>query len=177
MPGFSDDCLSLGYTRTSCESHPLQDVTNYLVLSSAEPFTWASSVSSCDSRYFSPQGCVFLCVSHACHIHWVYCVRIYMQLSWLLREDVLVISLIKKYCGMFSDGIQKGAEWLPYTHTYLLGTSKITLVHTMLLFGNFFYSEAWTLFKNIVTVPYNNSKWGLWLSSSKEKVKKKKIVV
>lgn len=95
MPGFSDDCLSLGYTRTSCESHPLQDVTNYLVLSSAEPFTWASSVSSCDSRYFSPQGCVFLCVSHACHIHWVYCVRIYMQLSWLLREDVLVISLIK----------------------------------------------------------------------------------
>lgn len=175
MPGFSDDCLSLGYTRTSCESHPLQDVTNYLVLSSAEPFTWVSSVSSCDSRYFSPQGCVFLCVSNACHNHWVYslyCVRIYMQLSWLLREDVLVISLIKNTVACSVMGSKRVLNdshiHIPW---YLLGTSKITLVHTMLLFGNLFDSEAWTLFKNIVAVPYNNSKWGLWLSSSKEKKK------
>lgn len=164
MPGFPDDCLSLGHTRTSCESHPLQDVTNYLDLSSAKPFTWVSSVSPCDSRYFSPQGYVFLCVSHACHIHWVYnlfCVRIYMQLSWLLRDDVLVISLIKNTVACTVIGSKRGLNdsntHIPW---YLLRTSKITLVHTMLLFGHFLivrperFSRTLWLFHIIIVKEY-----------------------
>lgn len=116
MPGSSDDCLSLGYTRTSCESHPLQDVTNYLDLSSAEPFTlpvephlWVSLIAG-TSLYGVHIHSVWMYVTFTGFIVSVWG---YMQLSWLLREDVLVMFLIKNYCDIqWWD--PKGVECVPY---------------------------------------------------------------
>lgn len=77
---------------------------------------WASSVIFCDSRTSL----------HRVQIHsvWMYvtfglCVWGCVQLSWLLREDVLVMILIKKLCDIQWRN-PKGVECAIYTYTMVL---------------------------------------------------------
>ncbi len=70
MPGFSDDCLSLGHTRTSCVNHihsRMWPITRALISRTFYTAGRASSVSFCDSRYFTSQGSNTFCVD-VCHI-------------------------------------------------------------------------------------------------------------
>jgi len=127
--GFSDDCLSLRHTRTSCDSHPLQDVTNYLDLSSAEPFTdephlWGPVIAGTLVRR---DVCVSVRVTFTGFT--VSIVWGYMQ---LLRECASYIPQKQNNTCVYSDGIQRvPTDSHLHIPWYLLGIPNVTFFLTL----------------------------------------------